>query len=58
VTTKSCQKPLKAAKFPQCPKHLLQHEHGKEVHKGQAAHSPKHVFSEAEYVERLSAVLI
>ena len=49
---------LKGAKFPQCPKHWLQREHGTVVHTGRAAHSPKHVFSEAEYVVRLYAVLI
>jgi hypothetical protein len=59
VTTMSRQKmSLKAAKFPPRPKHLLQREHGKAVHIGQAAHSPKHVFSKAEYIVGLSAVLI
>ena len=49
---------LKAVKFPTCPKHLLQREHGEVVHTGQAAHSPKHVVSDAEHVVHLSSVLM
>jgi len=49
---------LKAAKFPPCLKYFLRFEHGTAVHTGRAAHSPKHVFTKAEYVVRLSAVLI
>ena len=59
VTTTSRQKmSLKATKFPPSPKHLLQPEHGTVVHTGREEHSPKLVFSKAEYVVRLSAVLI
>jgi len=59
VTTTSLQKmSLKAANFPPRPTHLLQREHGEEVHTGQTAHSPKLLFREAEYVVCLSAVLI
>ena len=59
VTTTSRQKMLlKAAKFPPCLKYFLRFEHGTAVHTGRAAHSPKHVFTKAEYVVRLSAVLI
>ena len=32
------------------------HEHGKAVQTGRAAHSPKHIFSEADYVVPLSFV--
>jgi hypothetical protein len=49
---------LKAAKFPPWPIHLLHREHGDEVYMGQAEHSPKHLFSKAEYVVRFSPVLI
>ena len=39
-------------------KNLLQREHGTADLTGRAAHSPKHVFSEAEYVVGFSAVFI
>jgi hypothetical protein len=57
-TTSRQKMSLKGAKYSSRPKHLLQREHAKADHTGLAAHSPKHVFSEAEYVVGLSADLI